>query len=162
MTIDIWPATEHDHEAILALTLRTWEPVYASVNGVLGPELAQRLHGTDWRDHQTLEVREALASPAMHFWVSEADGAVAGFVGARIVDPRRLIGEVYIVGVDPAAQRRGIGAALTEHAAQWLRGEGMQVAAISTGGDPGHAAARALYDSLGYRPLVGVQYFKAL
>jgi GNAT superfamily N-acetyltransferase len=69
---------------------------------------------------------------------------------------------VYVVGVDPAAHRRGIGAALTEHATQWLRDEGMLVATISTGGDPGHAPARALYDSLGYRPLPGVQYFKAL
>ncbi len=162
MAIDIRPATVNDHEAILALTLRAWEPVYASVNGVLGPDLAQLLHGTDWREHQTMEVREALGSPTMHLWVSEADGAVTGFVGARVVDPRRLIGEVYILGVDPAAQRQGIGAALTEHAAQWLRDEGMRVATISTGGDPAHAPARALYDALGYAPLPGVQYFRVL
>ena len=31
-----------------------------------------------------------------------------------------LIGEIAMVAVDPAAQRRGIGSSLTEHATAWL------------------------------------------
>ena len=136
--------------------------VFAPVNAVLGTELAQLLHGTDWREHQEREVREALGSPSTTFWVAETGGAVTGFVAARVVDPRRPIGEVYIVGVDPPAQRAGLGTALTEHAAGWLRDQGMRVAYISTGGDAGHAPARALYERLGYRALPGVQYVKPL
>jgi ribosomal protein S18 acetylase RimI-like enzyme len=162
VTRAIRTASPDDHAAIIALTLRAWEPVYPEVNAVLGPELAELLHGTDWREHQEREVREALESPSMTFWVAETDGAVTGFVAARVVDPRRAIGEVYIVGVDPSAQRTGVGAALTEHATGWLRDQGMRVAYISTGGDPAHAPARALYERLGYRALPGVQYFKAL
>ena len=37
-------AHPNDHDAIVALALRAWETVYASVNGVLGPELALALH----------------------------------------------------------------------------------------------------------------------
>ena len=64
---------------------------------------------------------------------------------ARIVDPDRRIGEIRILGVDPAAQRAGVGATLTRHAEAWLREAGADVAYISTGGDPGHAPARGLY-----------------
>jgi GNAT superfamily N-acetyltransferase len=67
-----------------------------------------------------------------------------------------------MIAVDPADQRRGVGRALTEHATAWMRDAGMRVAALGTGGDPGHAPARALYERAGYRPLPGVQYFRTL
>jgi hypothetical protein len=38
----------------------------------------------------------------------------------------------------------------------------MDIAAVGTGGDEGHGAARALYESLGYTPLPGVRYLKLL
>jgi hypothetical protein len=37
----------------------------------------------------------------MRVWVSGTHGTLTGFVAARVVDPRRAIGEVYILGVDP-------------------------------------------------------------
>lgn len=151
-----------DEAAVLALVLRAWEPVYSSVNGVLGTELALLLHGADWRDHQTAEVREALGSDGMSSWVAVDDGAVVGIASARVVDPSRRIGEVYLVGVDPEARRRGVGAALTRRAEEHLRDAGMLVSFISTGGDPGHADARRLYDGLGYTAFPSTQYFKAL
>lgn len=152
-----------DHEAIVALALRAWAAVFASVNDVLGPDLATLLHGEDWRQHRAREVREALASESMQMWVAEAGDGLTGLVGARVVDSRRLIGEVYIVGVDPRGRHRGVGTALTEHAEQWLNEQGMRVAYISTGADPGHASARRLYERLGYRlPERSAQYFKLL
>jgi GNAT superfamily N-acetyltransferase len=155
-------AHPNDHDAVVALALRAWEPVYASVNGVLGPELALALHGEDWRDHQTRVTRDCLEDDAARAWVAEVGGALAGFATAAVVEQRRRIGQVVIVAADPAVQRRGVGTALVEHAGRWLREEGMRVAVIATGGDPGHAPARALYESLGYRPLIGVQYFRTL
>jgi GNAT superfamily N-acetyltransferase len=155
-------AQTSDHGAIVALALRAWEPVYASVNGALGPELAFALHGADWRGHQTRVTRDCLEDNSGRAWVAEADGALAGFATAAIAEQRRRIGEVVIVGVDPAAQRHGVGRALVEQAGEWLREQGMRVAVIGTGGDPGHAPARALYERLGYRPLPGVQYFRTL
>jgi GNAT superfamily N-acetyltransferase len=39
---------------------------------------------------------------------------------------------------------------------------GVQPAVIATGGDPGHAPARALYERFGFRPLPAVQYYRTL
>jgi GNAT superfamily N-acetyltransferase len=66
-----------------------------------------------------------------------------------------------MVAVEPAAQRSGIGAPLTEHAAAWLRAQGMRVVVIGTGGTPATRPPRALYESLGYRPFPVVQYYRA-
>ncbi len=67
-----------------------------------------------------------------------------------------------MLAVDPAAQDRGIGTALTEIATDWLRTSRMRVAMIDAGGDPGHAPARRLYEQADYTLLPVARYFKAL
>jgi GNAT superfamily N-acetyltransferase len=79
-----------------------------------------------------------------------------------VVDETRLLGEIVMVAVDPRAQGRGVGSALTEHATAWLREQGMRVAMINTGGDPGHEPARRTYDRLGFRSFPNALYFRAL
>ena len=162
MAVIIRPSRDADLDAVLELAGRAWEPVFASVNEALGTELARLLHSDDWQSHHAAEVSAILSSEAMTTWVAEAAGAVVGFVSARVADPSRRIGEVHIVGVDPAAQGAGVAAALVRHAEDWLREQGMAVAFIGSGGDPGHAPARALYASLGYQPFPVVQYYKPL
>lgn len=151
-----------DHDAVVELSLRAWSPVFDSVGDVLGPELSTLLHGADWRVHQAREVRDTLLSPSNRAWVAEADDEIVGFAAAMLVDRERRMGEITMVAVAPSAQRRGIGGALTNHAAAWLRGQGMRVAVIATGGDSGHAPARLVYERLGFRQLPGAQYFRAL
>ena len=58
-----------------------------------------------------------------------------------------------MLAVDPAAQNRGTGTALTEFATAWLRDAGMRIAMVETGGDDGHAAARRVYERAGYKLL---------
>ena len=154
--------TAGDDEPIVALSLRAWEPVFRSVAAELGPELNTLLPGEDRRDHPEREVRDTLARDGMRTWVADEDGQVAGFVSAAVVDPRRLIGEIAMLAVDPASQRRGIGAELTEIAMDWLCESGMRVAFLGTGGDEGHAPARRVYDRAGFTRFPVVQYFKAL
>ncbi len=154
--------TAGDEEPIVALSLRAWEPVFRSVATELGPEVNTLLHGEDWRVHQEREVRETLAREGMRTWVADEDGRVAGFVSAAVVDRRRLIGEIAMLAVDPASQRRGIGTELTQVATDWLRESGMRVAYLGTGGDEGHAPARRVYDRAGFTRFPVVQYFKAL
>ena len=149
-----------DEDAVVELSLRAWAPVFASMESILGSELSARLHG-DWRTHQASAVRETLAKPGMRVWVAE-QSAVVGFVAAWIADPERKIGEIYMLAVDPASQVRGVGTALTEHATRWLREAGMRVAMISTGGDPGHAPARRVYEKADYTLLPAAGYYKAL
>lgn len=67
-----------------------------------------------------------------------------------------------MLAVDPAAQGRGTGSALTAFATDWLRSAGMRVAMAETGGDPGHAPARQVYQQAGYAPLPVARYFRAL
>jgi ribosomal protein S18 acetylase RimI-like enzyme len=151
-----------DHDAIVALGLRAWAPVFASVEAILGSELNTLLHGEDWREYQAQAIRDTLADPANDGWVAEAGGRVAGFAVATVADADRRIGEIGMLAVDPAAQGRGAGRALTDHATEWLRAAGMRVVFIATGGDPGHAPARAVYEGAGYRLLPAAQYLKAL
>jgi N-acetylglutamate synthase-like GNAT family acetyltransferase len=92
-----------------------------------------------------------LHDAAKRVWVAEDDGRVVGFVAAGVVDEARLIGEIAIVAVDPAAQGQGIGSSLTEHATGWLREQGLRVAVLGTGGDASHAPARRVYERLGFR-----------
>ena len=162
MELTIRSARPEDEDALLALAMRAWEPVFASVNEVLGGELARVLHGEDWRNHQAAEIREVFGSELISTWVADVDGRQAGFVAARVADPARRIGEIRIVGVDPAAQQQRVGSALMRHAEAWLHEQGMAVVFVGTGGDPGHLPARSLYESLGYRLFPSAQYFRLL
>jgi GNAT superfamily N-acetyltransferase len=138
--------------------------VFASLEEVLGAEIFRRLH-PDWRVDQDKAVRAVLVDPAMQIWVAEAHGQLhdgpTGFVAAKL-NADSLIGEVYMLAVDPETQDQGVGTALTETATAWLRTSGMRVAMIDTGGDPGHAPARRVYEKVNYTLLPIARYFKAL
>jgi GNAT superfamily N-acetyltransferase len=149
-----------DEEAVVELSLRAWAPVFASIEEVLGRDIFDRLYG-EWRNHQEQSVRDSLTSEGMCVWVAEGEQGVIGFVAARR-DCKRLIGEVWMLAVDPDHQGGGVGAALTDFATDWLRGAGMRVAMVETGGDPGHAHARRVYQKAGYTGFPVVRYFKAL
>jgi ribosomal protein S18 acetylase RimI-like enzyme len=134
-----------DVEAVVDLSLRAWAPVFASIEQVLhGSGVFEQLH-PDWRDTQRRAVLDVCADDAMHVWVAELDGAVVGFAAFTLSDTEPL-GQIYMIAVDPAHQRRGVGLALTTHATDWIRQQGMTVALIGTGGDPGHAPARRLHE----------------
>lgn len=149
-----------DAEPVVELSLRAWAPVFASVEQVLGGEISVRLHG-EWRQYQEREVRAVLADPAMRAWVAETGQGVVAFVAATL-HAGRLLGEISMLAVDPDEQDRGIGTALTEFATAWLRDAGMRVAMVETGGDPGHAPARRVYEKAGYTLLPVARYFRAL
>ena len=59
-------------------------------------------------------------------------------------------GEIVMLGVDPRHQGSGIGRQLTNRAVEWLREQGVGFAAVETGGDPGHAPARRVYEQAGF------------
>jgi len=162
MTLTIRLADDRDRDGLLDLAARAWAEVFPAVNEILGPELGRRLHGDDWRVYHATELIEILTSTSTVTWVAEEAGRIDGFASARVVDPDRGIGEVRIVGVDPAAQRTGVGAALVERAESWLRAEGTNVVFVGTGGDPGHEPARRFYETMGYRPFPVVQFYKVL
>ena len=52
--------------------------------------------------------------------------------------------------------------ALMQTATDWIKAQGVELAVAATGGDPGHAPARALYERLGFTPLPLVRYYRTL
>lgn len=142
----IRPASERDLDAIVDLSLRAWEPVFASMRSVLGDGLFDRFW-PDWPTDQESAVRTAVDDHET--WVSLTGDRVVGFVNV-IFDETARAGEIHMIAVDPEHQRSGFATALTDHAVDEMRRRGLTLATISTGGDPGHAAARRTYERAGF------------
>lgn len=143
------------------LSLRAWEPAFASLEQTLGSEIFRRQH-PDWREDQRRAVEEACATKKRRVWVAEANASVVGFVAIELHHPERSMGEISMLAVEPDYQGGGIGTLLTEFALDRLKEAEMTVAMVETGGDPGHAAARRTYEKAGYVHLPIARYFKNL
>ena len=158
MRVTIEPYTVEQRDAVVQLSLRAWAPVFASLERVLGPEVFPVLY-PDWRVSQQQAVEGVCDRAEYHVWVARDAGAPVGFAAVKL-HAAEHIGEVSMIAVDPAAQRRGIASALMAVAMDWMREAGMQVAMVGTGGDPGHAPARQTYEQLGFGLLPLAQYDK--
>jgi mycothiol synthase len=113
--------------------------------------------------------REVLASrfaepwfDAQGFLVHEIDGRIAGYCWTKVheggddhahggtVDEHSMpVGEIYVIGVDPAHHGKGLGRALTIAGFQHLAALGLRHGMLYVAGD--NHAAIALYESLGMR-----------
>jgi GNAT superfamily N-acetyltransferase len=160
MNVTIAPYSAAHRDAVVQLSLRAWAPVFASLADVLGPAIFPLIF-PDWRVSQQQAVEAVCDGEDTHVWVALDAATTVGFVAVKL-HPADAMGEVYMIAVDPAAQRRGIAAALMTFATEWMREAGMAVAMVATGGDPGHAPARYTYEKLGFSPLPLVQYYKQL
>lgn len=159
--IELRPFAEGDLDAIVELSLRAWEPVFASVRDVLGDEIFLRLH-PDWRADQADAVRSSCTSEERAVFVAVADGRPVGFVTVALNAFHERMGWIDIIGVDPDYQRRGICERLTEVALEHMHSNGMDIAVVETGGDPGHAPARAAYEAAGFTLLPIARFFRRL
>ena len=157
---DVRPFRSDDLPALVALSLRAWEPVYASLRQVLGDRLFLGQH-PDWRADQEQAVRDTCTGGRWRVDVAERDGALAGFV-AYGDSPYPGLATVEMLAVDPRHQRQGLGLLLTEHAFARLRASGATQVYVETGGDPGHAPARRTYERTGATLLPVARYFKEL
>jgi GNAT superfamily N-acetyltransferase len=149
-----------DLAQVVALSLRAWAPVFESLKLAMD----SRVYATffpDWRTVQASAVESTLTDPSVSAWVMVADDLVLGFVAAKLHLQERM-GEIHMVAVDPSAHRSGIAHALCETAERWMHDAGMAIVMVETGGDAGHAPARAAYESMGYRPFPVARYFKDL
>lgn len=152
---------EADITALVALAQRSWEDVEASVDAILGHPL-DRLATPSWRDHHAAVVRGVCEASESSVVVAEEDADILGFVAYRVHPASASMseyGEAEVIAVDPAHRRRGIGRALLHRAVSDLRAQGVPVIMLSTGGDEGHAPARALYESMGFRCVPTAQYW---
>jgi mycothiol synthase len=99
-----------------------------------------------WTRHDLeLREREPWFEPA-GFFIAEADGLMAGFHWTKVQDPG--LGEVYVVGVDPAEQGSGLGRALTLAGLHHLRDRGVPQAMLYV--DEDNVPAIRMYQALGF------------
>jgi len=151
-----------DLDAVVALSLAAWAPVFASLEEQLGSAIFTTIY-PDWRQTQAASVRAVCGAPENEVWVADVGDGAVGFVAVGIVaEDAARAGEIHMIAVDPGHQQAGIGAALMRQALAAAEAHGVDLAVIATGGDPGHAPARALYERFGFRPLPGVRYYRAM
>ena len=149
-----------DIGAVVEFSVRAWQPVFESFARVMGPEIYQNVY-PDWRGGQARVVDSACRAEGNRAWVAEADGRPVGFVVVVIHDEAKS-GEIYMLAVDPDHQNQGIGLDLVTFAVDRIAELGIPLAEIGTGGDPGHAHARHVYEKAGFTALPLVRYYKAL
>jgi mycothiol synthase len=101
-------------------------------------------------DLETLRAR--MAEPwfdADGFRLYEADGRIAAFCWTKVhEDETPQLGEIYVIGVDPDYEGRGLGKALTLAGLAWLHGKGVHVGMLYV--DAANTRAVTLYTGLGF------------
>ncbi|MDR2093228.1 MAG: GNAT family N-acetyltransferase [Azoarcus sp.] len=115
MTIDIRPVEAKDIPAIVALARATWLDAYAGIisRGQIDYMLAQRY------DRAGLEAD--IENPEKWLHQAFVDNVLAGFAACEICKGEFKLDKLYI---HPTMQRKGVGAALVDHAAALARGRG--------------------------------------
>jgi ribosomal protein S18 acetylase RimI-like enzyme len=149
-----------DLDALVALALRAWAPVFESIAATLGAELFREQY-PDWRLTQRNAVVSACRGSDMRVLVARAGDHAAGFAALKLHAPDRM-GEVHMIAVDPAWQRRGVARELMAHGTSYYKEAGMTTAMVETGGDIGHAPAREFYEAQGFTAFPAVRYFRKL
>lgn len=132
-------------DAVAALSLRAWAPVFESIAAVLGPELYREQY-PDWRSSQRSAVISACQAEDAPAWVAVIAGQAVGFMALKFHRSERM-GEVHMLAVEPTFQRRGVARALLARGEAIFAAAGMLSVMIETGGDPGHSPARRLYEA---------------
>jgi GNAT superfamily N-acetyltransferase len=161
VTAEIREFQDGDLDAVVEFSVRAWEPVFVSWQGILGDPIFLRLY-PNWQKNQADAVRAGCTNEAHDVFVAVVDGRPVGFATVALNAFHEGMGVVDMIAVDPDYQRRGIARRLMDRSIEHMRAKGMDITAVGTGGDPGHAPARALYEERGFTPLAAARYFKLI
>jgi mycothiol synthase len=102
----------------------------------------------DWTLDTLLErEREPWFDPE-GFLLHERDGRLAAFCWTKVHSGDPPVGEIYVIGVDPDFQGKGLGRELVLAGLAHLAGEGLRVGMLYV--DAANAPAVGLYEALGF------------
>ncbi len=140
----IRPFRPGDLDELRRMTIEGFEGIAIDQNveralGILGNH--------DWRWRKARHVDEDVEANPAGVFVAEEEGRVIGYISTRI-DPEASKGRIPNLAVDKAAQGRGIGRKLIEHALDYFRREGMAYATIET--MVNNPVGQHLYPSCGF------------
>src|SRR5699024_9179746 len=138
-----------DEDAVIDLSLRAWEPVFASLENVLGDSGVYAQLYPNWCEDLRRAVQDACRCEHTTIWVAKTESLIAAFFPVRLHHAAG-IGHTYMTPVAPNHLRLGVGPRLTQAARDWIGRAGMTVAMVEPGGDKGHAPARELYEHAGF------------
>ena len=161
MNLSIRPLNPDDIDALIQLSLATWEPVFESFLQILGPN-RYSLIWPDWKSSQSEEVEKVCKdAEETTVMVAEVNGSVVGYLAYKL-DHNDKTGEIHLLAVHPDHQNQGIGTELNLAALGEMTERGMKMAVVGTGADPSHAPARKSYEKAGFTGLPLVRYYKDL
>ena len=158
----IRPATAADAPALAALKLATFRTTFLDEFAV--PYPPADLARFEAESYGLARVESELADPTHTTWVVDgANGALDAYahVGpCKLPHPERRDGdpELYQLYLRRAAQGRGLGKALLDHALAWLAANGPPGRPVWLGVWSGNLRARHVYAARGFRE-VGTYHF---
>lgn len=157
----ILPLEPSQTDAIVALSLRAWAPVFPAMRDEMPPYIYRSFYPQGWQVRQEADIAALCRDATVSVSVARVGDDLAGFVALKVHEEDSM-GEVYAIAVDPEHQRSGVGAALLDFALDWMRKKGLAMAMVETGHDAGHAPARAAYEKAGFARLPVARYFRKL
>lgn len=146
---------------VLALSVRAWGPVFPQMKEEIPEFVYKAFYPNGWKVRQLADIEDICRDNNTDMWVGVTNGVLKGFIGLRTHEEDSM-GEVYVLGVDPAYQRQGIGSALLDFAFDWMHRRGLAMAMVETGDDQGHAPSRAAYEHAGFIRYPVARYFRKL
>ncbi len=146
---------------ILDISMLAWDPVFPLMKKEIPGYVYSAFYPDGWKARQLADISDVCRDSETNVWVAVSGNEVSGFVGVRVHDEDSM-GEIYVIAVHPAYQRRGIASALMSFAFDWLRQRDLKMVMVETGGDAGHAQSRATYESAGFERYPVARYFREL
>ena len=159
--MDILPYDPVWEAEVVSLSLKSWADVFPRLQAEALPFVYEAFYPQGWEHRQAADIAACLRDDAVKTWVATEGRRLVGFVSSRL-HPEDQMGEIYVLAVAPDMRRQGIGQALMQTAEEALRDDGMKIVMVETGGDSGHAPARATYEACGYQRWPVARYVKEL